>query len=411
MNSPDRYHERARTRGVNPIVYWLARALLQPFAHLYFRLSRIGREHIPTEGPVIFVSNHRSFADPFILGLCCRRPVYYVAKQELFGYNKLLAWLISNLGAFPVRRGEADAGLRRDRQGDPRARRPAADLPRGHAHAPGRARQAQARRRPARARDRRDRRPRGDDRHREHPPRLQDPPREGARADRRPAEVPAGGRRDLAARRRRHRPHLAERDAAVGVAGRDAAAAPRRRGRRPADLRHARQGGHRGRSQPGADHRRTTTTWSSSPSPPTSSRTRSKHYDIGEKTNVLVLTHGLVPPLGTLPSGYVAEHTKARAVGILGELDGGRTVVASADKAFARLLGSALVAAGVQDRPDRATSSASSSRRSRTRPRPRRPTSRRPPRSSRRSRPTRCATAQSPRPSNAPPACNPATPR
>src|SRR3954470_4246701 len=40
MNSPDRYHERARTRGVNPIVYWLTRALLQPFAHLYFRLSR-----------------------------------------------------------------------------------------------------------------------------------------------------------------------------------------------------------------------------------------------------------------------------------------------------------------------------------------------------------------------------------
>jgi len=71
-------------------------------------------------------------------------------------------------------------------------------------------------------------------------------------------------------------------------------------------------------------------------------------YDIGDKTNVLVLTQGLVPPLGALPSGYVAEHTHARAVGILGELDGGRKVVASADKAFARLLASALVAAGVR---------------------------------------------------------------
>jgi len=73
-----------------------------------------------------------------------------------------------------------------------------------------------------------------------------------------------------------------------------------------------------------------------------------ERYDIGPKTNVLVLSKGLVPPLGTLPSGFVAEHTRARAVGVLGELDGGRTVVASADKAFARLLASALVAAGVR---------------------------------------------------------------
>ena len=75
------HHARARFKGVNPIVYWLMRAWLQPFAHIYWRLSRIGREHIPAEGPVIFVSNHRSFIDPFIVGLCNRRPVYYVAKD------------------------------------------------------------------------------------------------------------------------------------------------------------------------------------------------------------------------------------------------------------------------------------------------------------------------------------------
>ena len=103
-------HARARTRGVNPIVYWLTRAVLQPFAHLYWRLSRIGREHIPTEGPVIFVANHRSFLDPFIVGLCTRRPVYYVAKQELFK-NRFFGWWISSLGAFPVRRGAADADM------------------------------------------------------------------------------------------------------------------------------------------------------------------------------------------------------------------------------------------------------------------------------------------------------------
>ena len=40
-------HARHRERGVNPLVYWLVRALFQPFFHLYFRLSRIGREHVP----------------------------------------------------------------------------------------------------------------------------------------------------------------------------------------------------------------------------------------------------------------------------------------------------------------------------------------------------------------------------
>src|SRR3954451_11316581 len=101
------YLDRARGRGVNPIVYWLLRGGVQPFFHLYFRLSRIGREHIPQEGPVIFASNHRSFLDPFVLGTMVRRPVYYMAKKELFK-NPVISWLLSALGAFPVDRGRGD---------------------------------------------------------------------------------------------------------------------------------------------------------------------------------------------------------------------------------------------------------------------------------------------------------------
>jgi 1-acyl-sn-glycerol-3-phosphate acyltransferase len=99
--------ERARGRGVNPIVYWLARAVLQPVFHLYFRLSRIGREHIPAEGPVILASNHRSFLDPFVIAVMARRPIYFVAKKELF-INRPVAWLLASLGAFPIDRHGAD---------------------------------------------------------------------------------------------------------------------------------------------------------------------------------------------------------------------------------------------------------------------------------------------------------------
>jgi glycerol-3-phosphate dehydrogenase (NAD(P)+) len=101
------YLERARGRGVNPIVYWLVRGALQAFFHIYFRLSRIGREHIPSEGGVIVAANHRSFLDPFVIGTMARRPMYYVAKKELFR-NRLQSWILSALGAFPIDRGRGD---------------------------------------------------------------------------------------------------------------------------------------------------------------------------------------------------------------------------------------------------------------------------------------------------------------
>ena len=106
MDPLARYHERTRRRGVNKVVYWITRALLQPPIHLYFRLRRTGRRHIP-DGAVILAANHRSFLDPFVIGCCLRRPVYFVAKKELFE-NRLQGWFLNCCGAFPVRRGESD---------------------------------------------------------------------------------------------------------------------------------------------------------------------------------------------------------------------------------------------------------------------------------------------------------------
>lgn len=44
--SEELIHARARETGVNPVVYWIVRAILQPFFLTYFRMWRIGREHI-----------------------------------------------------------------------------------------------------------------------------------------------------------------------------------------------------------------------------------------------------------------------------------------------------------------------------------------------------------------------------
>jgi 1-acyl-sn-glycerol-3-phosphate acyltransferase len=103
-------HQRARERGVQPVLYWLARAVLQPFFLVYFRMARIGREHVPKDGPVIFAANHRSFLDPFVIATIARRPMYYVAKRELFE-KRWQGWILNALGAFPVDRGRGDRDM------------------------------------------------------------------------------------------------------------------------------------------------------------------------------------------------------------------------------------------------------------------------------------------------------------
>ncbi len=103
------YHQYTRAHGVNPVLYVLARIFLTPFFLAYFRYARTGREHARLKGGLIVASNHRSFLDPFAIGgaLPWRRPMNYVAKVELFE-RRWQGWILSRLGAFPIRRGEAD---------------------------------------------------------------------------------------------------------------------------------------------------------------------------------------------------------------------------------------------------------------------------------------------------------------
>src|SRR5215471_8223520 len=109
MRPPELSSVRARAlrRGVNPVAYRATRVALVPFFRLYFRLEGAGAEHIPARGAAILAANHRSFLDPFVIGALARRPVYYMAKRELFE-RPLQARLLSALGAFPVDRGAGD---------------------------------------------------------------------------------------------------------------------------------------------------------------------------------------------------------------------------------------------------------------------------------------------------------------
>jgi len=88
-------------------VYWLTWWVARTGFALFWRYRVVGAKHLPRKGAFILAGNHRSNADPALLGCTPRRRNYFFAKQELFR-NRLFGWYIRALGAFPVARGEAD---------------------------------------------------------------------------------------------------------------------------------------------------------------------------------------------------------------------------------------------------------------------------------------------------------------
>ncbi|HCC34123.1 MAG TPA: 1-acyl-sn-glycerol-3-phosphate acyltransferase [Ruminococcaceae bacterium] len=69
-----------------------------------FPMKIVGRENVPKTGGIVLCCNHISYMDPVYLSLAVKRPVFYMAKEELFNH-RFLGWLLKSLGAFPVRRG------------------------------------------------------------------------------------------------------------------------------------------------------------------------------------------------------------------------------------------------------------------------------------------------------------------
>lgn len=65
-------------------------------------------ERIPETGPLLVAANHSSFLDPVYVGAMLTRPTRYMAKNTLF--KRPFGGFLRRLGAFPVRRGEPDAG-------------------------------------------------------------------------------------------------------------------------------------------------------------------------------------------------------------------------------------------------------------------------------------------------------------
>jgi len=83
-------------------------AFLRQAFRLVMKMEVSGLEHLPPDGPVVVACNHVTNFDVFPMQFSLPRPIFFMAKAELFKFP-LMDVALRNLGAFPVYRGEKDA--------------------------------------------------------------------------------------------------------------------------------------------------------------------------------------------------------------------------------------------------------------------------------------------------------------
>src|SRR5260221_4598399 len=93
------------------MLYWVVKGALTPVLGVCFRVKVEGRENVPSRGPVILASNHRSFLDSIFIPLVMRRRVTFVAKAEYCDDPKT-AWFFRGVGQIPIRREGGSASER-----------------------------------------------------------------------------------------------------------------------------------------------------------------------------------------------------------------------------------------------------------------------------------------------------------
>lgn len=88
-------------------MYYVAIFLVRIAYFLWYNVKFEGKENVPKSKSCVYVSNHRTNADPPLIVLGVKRKFSFMAKEELFKF-KPFAVLIKMLGAFPVSRGKGD---------------------------------------------------------------------------------------------------------------------------------------------------------------------------------------------------------------------------------------------------------------------------------------------------------------
>jgi 1-acyl-sn-glycerol-3-phosphate acyltransferase len=88
-------------------LYRAGHMLCTAVAELAFRLKIHGRENLIEEGPAILASNHASYLDPPLVGVACRKEIFYLARKSLFE-KPVLGPVLARVNCIPIDRDRGD---------------------------------------------------------------------------------------------------------------------------------------------------------------------------------------------------------------------------------------------------------------------------------------------------------------
>ena len=84
-------------------VFWITKAAARIFLSPFFRVKIQGRENLPKRSAFILLPKHQRWEDIPLLSLATPRPLYYVARYDLF-QNPLTNWFLRSLGGIALNR-------------------------------------------------------------------------------------------------------------------------------------------------------------------------------------------------------------------------------------------------------------------------------------------------------------------
>jgi 1-acyl-sn-glycerol-3-phosphate acyltransferase len=90
-------------RERNDNIVWLTKHLSRLCLSPFFRIQTEGLENLPVRRSFILTPKHQRWEDIPLLSISAPRPLYYIAKEELF-INPFTRWVLSSLGGLPVNR-------------------------------------------------------------------------------------------------------------------------------------------------------------------------------------------------------------------------------------------------------------------------------------------------------------------
>ncbi|KRQ86623.1 1-acyl-sn-glycerol-3-phosphate acyltransferase [Caloramator mitchellensis] len=89
------------------LLYKIIKPIAKFLFNLIYKIEIKGIENIPDNEGALICPNHYTWADPVMVAIVTKRPIRFMAKAEAFN-NPLMKFLLENVGAYPVRRGETD---------------------------------------------------------------------------------------------------------------------------------------------------------------------------------------------------------------------------------------------------------------------------------------------------------------